>query len=173
MRGGLRLTPYFCTHCKMDFIVHSDAPVKSFKELLKFFYKYHSQYIKRRRVGCNPIAFILNPPQFADETNPFSSDAYYAVYCRGFFVIIDCNIHHPHTGPHAAKLWKEVYPPSGSREAFRIHLATMQIEGSFFNVKAIRVALREAIAKREYFMPPAWEENLVEFIDPNEEEIQI
>lgn len=157
----------------MDFELERDFESRTIREILRTFYKFHSEYVGATRSGLEPAALVLNPEKLADPSNPFSIDTYYAIYYRGYFVVIEQNVNHPFTGPHPAKLCFEVHGPTRTKRAFRIHLGTMQVEGNFYDTKKIRRSLRAAIARREYFVLRETLDELIEMTGPDDEAIAL
>lgn len=157
----------------LGFVSTASTECRTIQQLLKSFYKFHSHFRKGVRSGLNPIAFVLNPEQLNDPSNVWTVDRYFAVYYRKYFVVIEQNTNSPYSGPHAAKLYYEVYGPTPYYHAYRVHLGTIQVCCNFFSKVAIRKALRGAIAKRRYFASEDMLETVIEFDEPDATYIEV
>lgn len=139
----------------MNFELSENFPTKSVGELNTEFHKHHKP---RKKFGekraANPIALILNPPQFNSDLE----DKWFAVYYRHFFVTIEKG--KTMFGPHIATLQIQIHPGNN------VWLGTAQLKFNFFSRKELRKKLRLAIIAKKYFVSLKSAENIVEFSPP-------
>lgn len=150
-------------------------PTRTVGQLIRLFYKYHTYMDRKVRKALPPISFLVNPIPFVLPDDPFAQDMYVAIYHglrfapgARYFVTIEQNIHFPMDGPHPCKLYLQVYPGGTYQMGRTVWLASMQIEGNFFNEDKIRVALKRGIRMKEYFCSDESQEEVIEFDNPTQ-----
>lgn len=147
--------------------------IKSIQRIRRDFFKYHVVNEGKKRVASRPNALVMNPPKVVRIEDEFSQDIWIAVYCRGFYIQIEKNIHKI-GGPHAAKLFIQVYPGKvGSHQGKFVHLGTTQFMFNFFDKKKLQKKLSKALRFREYFATENLEETLIEFDEPQPKSITV
>lgn len=149
--------------------IAADKNLKSVLELRTKFFKFHTtkdaEGIKK---GIEPIALVLNPPKYIDESDPFVIETWFAVYHKNFYVSIEQNHVSPIRGPHKATLNIQLYPGKSGRPGKHEWLGTTTFSCVFSSEERIRIALRRAIRTRQYFVGEKIEEMLINMNPPEE-----
>lgn len=145
-----------------------DSDLRSVLELRTKFFKYHTEKDGKLKRGIDPIALVLSPPKYVDESDPFATETWYAVYHKNFYVTIEQSHVAPISGPHKAQLHIQIYPGKGGRPGKHEWLGTATFSCVFTSEERIRIALRRAIRTREYFVGEKVEEMLINMNPPEE-----
>lgn len=152
-------------------------PVKTIEQIRREFFKYHTYKetlsTGKRTFASNPNALVLNHPLIARDEDEFSAEIWAAVYCKGYYVLIDKNINHL-TGPHAAKLFLQIYAGKlGQWDGRFIHLGTTQFRFNFYSRPLLLKKLSKAIRLREFWCSESTAETLIEFDEPRPKIINV
>ena len=128
-----------------------------FEDLLRVFYDKNttkkSELPKKNRAnfkrrGREPISPLVYNPAGFTHSRVLDREIAVAVYYSKFAVKIEAGSHYS-KGPHAAFLLFQL----GRGEL--IHIATVQLECSFFDEVSVLLELEKVIGNKEFFLNPA------------------